>query len=667
MSLKNWSTTAASNSSVDSINFAENQAPSTVNDSARALMADVRTWYEDAEWRDWGHTVTYASATTFTISGDKTAIYIANQPIRCTDATTLYGKVASSSYLAPDTTVTVTLDSGNLSASLTAVALGQKPTGKPIDVSGVRGAVANTGNETIAGNKTFSGDTAFSGIATMSGKSFWMAEGADVASANDCNIWTTDGNTVHITGATEIQDWGTAPQAGAWKRVIFDSTPQLTYNATTNKLNTNGANYTAVAGDEAFVHAETTTSFKVVIFPVNVNPYTLSGVSIATAATGTSDGGAASNAFVQQEIGERAFALSEGVGTLKFGGVNIAQNATRYLAALGTAGGLATEASALFYVNEHVTLSKLYVSASALAPAGQTCVITVRKNGADTAMTATITDAVQDTSDVANTVELAPGDYFTIKAVTSATFGSTNDIKGSIVAKIGSTNVGAGILPIGSATVTGTWTHIGEPQTTTSTVNTLLKMPLPTCVVGHCYPADISVDGGSTIALSGTIGESNNDIVVLSGSYVYFPQTSAASGCISFKPRHERHLAIPGIIPFSCWNQSQNTTEYAGGWAHTASSTTEANVSLPISAGTIKNLRVAINSAVAAGNTCVVTVRKNGVDTALTLTLTDAEAIDSNISDTVSFSDGDKLSISVALSATSGSRTIGITVEHIEA
>lgn len=140
MAIDNWSTTAGSNATVDSINWAENQAPSTVNDSARALMADVRTWYNDYEWRDWGHTVTYASATTFTVATDVTSIYVVNQPIRCTDATTLYGKVASRSYSAPNTTVTVTLDSGSLSASLTAVSLGQKPTGKPIDVSGVRGA-----------------------------------------------------------------------------------------------------------------------------------------------------------------------------------------------------------------------------------------------------------------------------------------------------------------------------------------------------------------------------------------------------------------------------------------------------------------------------------------------------------------------------------------------
>jgi hypothetical protein len=45
MSVKNWSTTPASNASVDSINFAELQNPSTLNDSARTLMADVAEWY----------------------------------------------------------------------------------------------------------------------------------------------------------------------------------------------------------------------------------------------------------------------------------------------------------------------------------------------------------------------------------------------------------------------------------------------------------------------------------------------------------------------------------------------------------------------------------------------------------------------------------------------
>jgi hypothetical protein len=46
MSVKNWSTTAGNNASVDNINFAEGQTPSSVNNSARALMADVKEWYD---------------------------------------------------------------------------------------------------------------------------------------------------------------------------------------------------------------------------------------------------------------------------------------------------------------------------------------------------------------------------------------------------------------------------------------------------------------------------------------------------------------------------------------------------------------------------------------------------------------------------------------------
>ena len=45
MSVKNWSTIPASNATVDSINFAEGQTPSSVNDSARQLMADVAELY----------------------------------------------------------------------------------------------------------------------------------------------------------------------------------------------------------------------------------------------------------------------------------------------------------------------------------------------------------------------------------------------------------------------------------------------------------------------------------------------------------------------------------------------------------------------------------------------------------------------------------------------
>lgn len=155
--IKSWSTAAASNNAVSPDGFPENMSASGVNNSSREVMAAVRTWYDDYEWRDWGHTVTRTGNTTFTVPTDVTAIYTANRPIRCTDSSTLYGIVASSSYSNPTTTVTVALDSGNLSASLTAVAVGFKETGDPIHVNSLRGVlpIANGGTGQSTGWATF--------------------------------------------------------------------------------------------------------------------------------------------------------------------------------------------------------------------------------------------------------------------------------------------------------------------------------------------------------------------------------------------------------------------------------------------------------------------------------------------------------------------------------
>lgn len=50
MAINEWSTVAANNASgVTGVNWAEGQAPSTVNDSARAVMADVAAWYGQAK------------------------------------------------------------------------------------------------------------------------------------------------------------------------------------------------------------------------------------------------------------------------------------------------------------------------------------------------------------------------------------------------------------------------------------------------------------------------------------------------------------------------------------------------------------------------------------------------------------------------------------------
>jgi len=60
-----WSQTAATNASADTaVNWAEGQAPSSVNDSARAMMASAKKWADDIA----GATVTGGTSTAFTLS-----------------------------------------------------------------------------------------------------------------------------------------------------------------------------------------------------------------------------------------------------------------------------------------------------------------------------------------------------------------------------------------------------------------------------------------------------------------------------------------------------------------------------------------------------------------------------------------------------------------------
>jgi hypothetical protein len=74
------------------------------------------------QWVASGDTPTYVSATSFTVPGDKTADYHTNRAFKATvTAGTVYGHYTGSSYSAPNTTVTVKNDSGQLDSGLSAV------------------------------------------------------------------------------------------------------------------------------------------------------------------------------------------------------------------------------------------------------------------------------------------------------------------------------------------------------------------------------------------------------------------------------------------------------------------------------------------------------------------------------------------------------------------
>ena len=62
--IKNYSTSAASNTTAPPNGAPEGMAPSSVNNTIRQIMADIRSFYEAADYIDLGHTPTYATRST---------------------------------------------------------------------------------------------------------------------------------------------------------------------------------------------------------------------------------------------------------------------------------------------------------------------------------------------------------------------------------------------------------------------------------------------------------------------------------------------------------------------------------------------------------------------------------------------------------------------------
>jgi hypothetical protein len=149
MAIRNWSVNASENNASPPNGWPEGMAPSAVNDAARKMMADIRTWYEAPEWIDYGFTVAQASPASFTVTGaDATPQFHPGRRVRLVGSTTVFGTVATSVYAAPNTTVTVTLDSGSVPSGLSSAQYSATS-------SGSVPAVMLSGDQSITGVKTF--------------------------------------------------------------------------------------------------------------------------------------------------------------------------------------------------------------------------------------------------------------------------------------------------------------------------------------------------------------------------------------------------------------------------------------------------------------------------------------------------------------------------------
>jgi hypothetical protein len=174
------------------------------------------------EWTG-GTTPTYISATSFSVTGDQSSTYHVGRRLKSTNtAGTIYSTITAVAY-STVTTVTVVNDSGSLDSGLSVVSYGLLSANFPA----------------LSPDAIFKKATA-------------------VAAAASTNIWATSGDYLHITGSASITNFGTAPYAGARRKVIFDSTPVIAHDGTAISI-PGTSTITAVANDRAEIVADTTT------------------------------------------------------------------------------------------------------------------------------------------------------------------------------------------------------------------------------------------------------------------------------------------------------------------------------------------------------------------------------------------------------------------------
>ena len=293
-----YDTTAGSNSATatNSVSVAEGMLPSNINNALRDIMADVRQWYNTAEWIEYGdgagtYTPAYASSASFTIAGvNVTSVYHVGRRIKLVASTpgTIYGSITATAF-STNTTVTVSWDSGSLSdEAITSVHIGAisaSNTSLPettaitgdytLDVSGDIILDADGDNVTLKAAGTTSLDFVLNGATNVTldtpGDLILDAGGADV-------LLKDDGTT-----------FGSLTQSGGELLVKSGSTP-------TTALTMSGANVT-IAGDltisgDDLTMATNTSGAALIGDGTNFNPVVISG-DIAIGTTGTAAIGSA--------------------------------------------------------------------------------------------------------------------------------------------------------------------------------------------------------------------------------------------------------------------------------------------------------------------------------------------------------------------------------------
>jgi len=180
--IKDYSTTQASNISLNGIDTNEGMLPSNLNNALRALMKNTRDLANDSQWFEYGdgsgaYTSAWVSTTQFTIASsvDISAIYHVGRRLKVlkADNSLVYGSITATSNNGTLQTVTATFDSGNLGSSSNALriyigALSKTNSSIPTEIIGTTNIANNAVTSAkIADGTIVAADLASNAITTI--------------------------------------------------------------------------------------------------------------------------------------------------------------------------------------------------------------------------------------------------------------------------------------------------------------------------------------------------------------------------------------------------------------------------------------------------------------------------------------------------------------------
>lgn len=378
-----------------------------------------------------------------------------------------------------------------------------------------------------------------------------------------------------------------------------------------------------------------------------------------------------------------SIAYSQGmIGQISSTGPNSTTGATRYLgiSAGGNVAWNATESTMFQIMPVTGTFSALRATLSGTSGTGSRA-FTVRKNGADSALTTTITNATSN-SDLSNSVSVSAGDTVDLKQVTSGTLNAVTTYWNLIFTAANANEYPLLHNPTGTMPAAGAVRYISlqgdagystTEATRTSVIptsGTLSKMYiLLNSTLTGTFIVTVRVNGVDT-ALTTTVTAGNttanntsNTISVSPGDRV---TVSVTNNDGSVLPRMAMGLKwsptvngeVIATYPMAGSQAASTTRYYPVMGASIGPTGTEGSAQQICSAATIKKLYIYNPTPFFTdgedGDTIVNTFRLNGSDSSITTTLNATEGAANDTAHTVTCSNGDLISMGSTASAGTG-------------